>query len=225
MGSPTNEVERSPGEGPERVVNVSRFVMGKYEVTQAQWRAVMGTNPSNFTGDNLPVETVSWDEAREFCRRLNARLGLSGGNGYRLPSEAEWEYAARAGTTTPFAFGETINAEIVNFYGPGSYGNAPVGIWRGRTVEVGSLGVANSWGLFEMHGNVWEWCEDDWHDNYNGAPINGMSWVETPRAASRVIRGGAWGNAATSCRAAYRRWSSPEQLDAGLGFRLSRTLP
>jgi formylglycine-generating enzyme required for sulfatase activity len=116
--------------------------MGKYEVTQAQWRAAHGTNPSYFTGDNRPVEQVSWDDAQQFCQQLNARLGLSGSNAYRLPTEAEWEYAARAGTTTPFAFGATINADIVNYDGGYPYGGAPAGVYRGQTVNVGSLGVA-----------------------------------------------------------------------------------
>ena len=226
MGSPSNEDGRYSDEGPQRTVSVSQFVMGKYEVTQAQWRAVMGTNPSYFTGDTRPVEKVSWNEAQDFCRRLNERLGLSGANGYRLPTEAEWEYAARAGTTTPFAFGVTINAEIVNYNGGGPYGNAPVGVYREQTVNVGSLGVANGWGLNDMHGNVWEWVEDDYYDSYSGGPTDGRAWVEAPqRATNRVLRGGSWGGDAVLCRSAHRVWYAPGGRAGYVGFRLSRTLP
>jgi formylglycine-generating enzyme required for sulfatase activity/subtilisin family serine protease len=225
MGSPESEIGRGDHEGPQRVVNVDKFVIGKYEVTQSQWRAVMGTNPSYFNGDNLPVEQVSWDDVQEFCRRLNARLGLSGSTAYRLPSEVEWEYAARAGTTTPFTFGETINADIVNYYGNFPYGGAPVGIFRNKTLDVGSLGVANGWGLYDILGNVWEWCEDDWHDSYSGAPTNGSSWMDTTRATHSVIRGGSWYFNATLSRSAFRFGGTPDSRFNGLGFRLARTLP
>ena len=229
MGSPESEIGRwsftGHDEGPQRLVNLNSFVMGKYEVTQAQWRAVMQTNPANQVGDNLPVEQVSWDDAQEFCRRLNARLGLSGRTAYRLPSEAEWEYAARAGTTSPFAFGETINPEIVNYDGGFPYGNASVGINRGKTIIVGSLGVANGWGLYDMHGNVLEWCEDDWLASYNGAPVNGSAWAETPRGPNRVFRGGGWGSYAVFSRSATRYKNDPTIRPALLGFRLVRNLP
>ena len=157
MGSPSNEAGRVSDEGPQQTVSVRGFALGKYEVTQSQWRSVMGKSPSYFTGDNRPVERVSWNDVQEFCKKLNARLGLTGSNSYRLPTEAEWEYAARAGTTTPFGLGLTINAEIVNYIGPVPYGAAPPGVYRGETVNVGSLGVANRWGLYDMHGNVREW--------------------------------------------------------------------
>ncbi|NDD65464.1 MAG: formylglycine-generating enzyme family protein, partial [Acidobacteria bacterium] len=225
VGSPTAEGGRSSNEGPPRQVSIAGFAIGKHEVTQAQWRAVMGTNPSFFIGDNLPVEQVSWDDAREFCRRLNAQLGLTESNGYRLPSEAEWEYAARAGTTTPFAFGATINADIVNYFGPSPYGNAPTGILRNRTVNTGSLGVANGWGLFDLHGNVAEWCEDDYHSSYVGAPADGRPWVEVVRLANRIIRGGSWNEEAVFSRSASRGRAVPGSRNYGLGLRLARTLP
>ncbi|HWQ33392.1 MAG TPA: formylglycine-generating enzyme family protein, partial [Blastocatellia bacterium] len=138
MGSPASETDRDNNEGPQHRVTVPAFFMGRFEVTQAQWRAVMGGDPSYFKGDKLPVESVSWNEAKEFCARLKEKTGRA----YRLPSEAEWEYAARAGTTTPFAFGETITPEIVNYDGNYPYASAPKGEYRVKTVPVGSLGVA-----------------------------------------------------------------------------------
>ena len=227
MGSPDNEAGRFPDEGPQRQVTINEFVMGKYEVTQGQWRAVTGSNPSSFAGDSFPVERVSWNEAKEFCRLLNQKLGLNEINGYRLPSEAEWEYAARAGTTTQFAFGVTISTEIANYYGASRYGNSQFGVYRDRAVRVGSLGVANGWGLFDMHGNVSEWCEDDYHNSYGrpGAPVNGTPWVDSPRAAFRMFRGGGWVDHAVFLRAADRRSYLPGYRTDGLGFRLVRTLP
>ncbi|NBO65073.1 MAG: tandem-95 repeat protein, partial [Acidobacteria bacterium] len=225
MGSPTTEPRRQGIEGPTRQVTVGAFAMGKYEVTQAQWRAVMGTNPSFFTGENLPVEQVTWEEAREFCRRLNTLLGLSSANGYRLPSEAEWEYSARTVTDTPFSFGLTISAEIANYFGTLPYGNAPAGILRNRTVNVGSLNVANSWGLNEMNGNVAEWCEDDYHSSYVGAPEDGRPWVDPVRGSNRITRGGGWSDEAVLCRSASRGRSAPGNRFYALGFRLARTVP
>jgi eukaryotic-like serine/threonine-protein kinase len=220
MGSMNGNSE----EKPQRQVTLGDLWMGKYEVTQAQWRAVMGTNPSDFKGGDLPVEQVSWDDAREFCRRLNAKFGLSEAEGYRLPSEAEWEYAARAGSRSEFAFGETVTPEIVNYDGNYPYGGAPKGINREKTVTVGSLGVANAWGLFDLHGNVQEWCEDDWHDSYQGAPVDGRAWVDISRRAPiRAVRGGHWYGAAMPCRSAFRYGNSPNQRIDYLGFRLCRT--
>jgi formylglycine-generating enzyme required for sulfatase activity len=225
MGSPDTEVGRWSHEGPRRRVDVNGFVMGRYEVTQAQWRAVMGTDPSFFKGNNLPVERVSWDDAQEFCRRLNEKLGLTGASRYRLPSEAEWEYAARAGTATPFAFGQTVNAEIVNYYGPEPYGNAPAGVFRRQSINAGSLEVANAWGLYDMHGNTYEWCEDDYHESYSGGPTDGRAWVDSQRASDRVIRGGGWYYLSAYCRSAFRIMHAPGGSYDYVGFRLSRTLP
>jgi eukaryotic-like serine/threonine-protein kinase len=211
-------------EKPRHQATAPDFWIGKFELTQAQWRAVMGTNPSDFKGDDLPVENVSWEDAKEFCRRLNARLGLSEAEGYRLPTEAEWEYAARAGSKTEFAFGETINSEIVNYNGNLAYGEAPIGVHRERTVAVGSLGIANALGLFDLHGNVWEWCEDDWHSGYDGAPIDGGAWVNiSNRASYRVNRGGSWNSTATRCRSASRYGNAPGNRSGDLGFRLVRS--
>jgi formylglycine-generating enzyme required for sulfatase activity len=216
-------------EKPPHRVKVQPFAMGRYQVTQAQWRAVaafpkvkidLNPNPSRFKGDNLPVEQVSWEEAVEFCARLSQKTGKT----YRLPSEAEWEYAARAGTTAPFAFGETITPEIVNYDGNYPYAAAPKGKYRGETVEVGSLGVANGFGLYDMHGNVWEWCEDHWHDSYAGAPTDGSAWVDISADGSyRVLRGGGWNILAVLCRSANRGNVAPGYRSGILGFRLLRT--
>jgi formylglycine-generating enzyme required for sulfatase activity len=204
---------------PQHQVTVGDFYIGKYEVTQVQWFAVMGTNPSKFKGDNLPVENVSWDDAKEFCRRLNVKLGLNDAEGYRLPSEAEWEYAARAGSKTKFAFGDKIITKIVNH----TSGVFIHRTWK-TTVAVGSLGVANAWGLFDMHGNVREWCEDDWHRSYNGAPADGTAWVDiSNRAQERVIRGGSWNAPTVDCLSAFRGLHEPNHRWYDLGFRLVRT--
>ena len=164
MGSPTEESGHYEDEGPPREVTVRGYLIGRYEVTQRMWREVAGypkvgrelnPDPSRFKGEERPVENVSWEEVKEFIARLNSRLGLREGEGYRLPSEAEWEYAARAGTGTPYGFGETIDATIVNYDGNYPYGKGTKGEYRKGTVAVGSLGVANGWGLYDMHGNVW----------------------------------------------------------------------
>nr|MDQ3010847.1 formylglycine-generating enzyme family protein [Acidobacteriota bacterium] len=193
MGSPANEANRESDEDPQHPVTVSSFWMGKFEVTQQQWLAVMGkfTNEPGFRGDGLPVERVSWNDAQEFLKKLNTRSNLQG-KGYRLPTEAEWEYAARAGTTMPFAFGETITTKYVNF-------NSELK----KTIPVGSLGVANAFGLFDMHGNVWEWCED-WYGSYSSGEVTNPKGQNTGTA--RVLRGGSWIDLSWYCRAAIRYW-------------------
>jgi formylglycine-generating enzyme required for sulfatase activity len=208
---------------PQHRVSVNEFLMGRHEVTQRQWRAVMGELPpgmekveAKFKGDDKPVVAVSWDEAKQFIERL--------GNGYRLPSEAEWEYAARGGTSGAYGFGETITPEIVNFDGNYPAGSTKKGLNRNGPVAVGSLPFANAFGLYEMHGNVWEWCEDDWHENYAGAPTDGRPWIDPTRGSLRVVRGGGWFNNAVRCRSAYRIWDDPGSRYGALGFRLVRTL-
>ena len=169
MGAPTDEAESLDRERRQHLVKVPQFLMGRYAVTQAQWRVVasydlidqeLNPDPSDFKGDNRPVEKVSWEDAKEFCKRLSVKTGKD----YRLPSEAQWEYACRAGTKTPFHFGETITTELANYAGGYTYNDGPKGERRGETKDVGSF-PANDWGLYDMHGNVWEWCEDDWHDS------------------------------------------------------------
>ncbi len=215
MGSPSTETGRYNDEGPQHNVTVAPFFMGKYEVTQAQYQAVMGNNPSKFKGAKRPVEQVTWDEAVEFCRKLTQKTGKT----YRLPSEAEWEYACRAGTTTPFYFGDTITPDLVNYDGNNPYGSAPKGLYRGKTTDVGSF-PPNSFGLYDMHGNVWEWCSDKYHDNYSGAPTDGSSW-EIGGSEYRVLRGGSWLNLAVYCRCAHRYGSSAGNRNSNLGFRVA----
>jgi formylglycine-generating enzyme required for sulfatase activity len=196
-------------ERPVRTVSVPEFYLGQFPITQAQWRAVIAFPKveidlvdgfSTFVDDNRPVDSVSWPEAIEFCARLSKRTGKT----YRLPSEAEWEYACRAGTQTDYAFGGTINPIIVNYDGNHPFGKAPVGIFRGCTVEVGLLGRANRLGLFDMHGNVYEWCADEWHDNYEGSPEDGTAWCSGNGAGYRVVRGGSWAHTAETCRSSDR---------------------
>jgi formylglycine-generating enzyme required for sulfatase activity len=220
MGSTESDAEKPPHQ-----VTVSSFYMGKYEVTQAQWRAVaklpkvardLNSDPSNFKSDNLPVEQVSWDDAVEFCARLSRATGRT----YRLPTEAEWEYACRAGTTTPFAFGESIAPQVVNYDGNYPYAQAPKGTFRETTTPVGFMGVANAFGLYDMHGSVWEWCMDYWHENYNGAPTDGRAWETAGDTRYRVLRGGSWNDSAYYCRSAHRLRASPDYRFILIGFRV-----
>ncbi|MBD2312078.1 SUMF1/EgtB/PvdO family nonheme iron enzyme [Desertifilum sp. FACHB-1129] len=218
MGSPETEAERDSDENPQHWVTVPAFYMGQYAVTQAQYQAVMGNNPSRFQGSDRPVERVSWNDAVEFCHKLSQRTGQR----YRLPSEAEWEYACRAGTTTPFHFGETITPDLVNYDGNYSYDKAPIGKYRQETTPVGHFGVANAFGLYDMHGNVWEWCQDVWHKNYHGAPTDGRAWESGGDLSSRLLRGGSWGYFARSCRSASRYRGASGFRYNGIGFRVVR---
>ncbi|PSB16577.1 Sulphatase-modifying factor protein [filamentous cyanobacterium Phorm 46] len=208
MGSPATESGIYDSESPQHQVTVPTLYAGKYPITQAQYEAVMGNNPSYFMGEKRPVESVSWHEAVAFCRKLSEKTGKI----YRLLSQAEWEYACRAGTTTPFYFGNTITPDLVNYNGNYPYGAAPKGLARGTTMDVGSF-PPNPFGLYDMHGEVWEWCSDKWHINYDGAPIDGSSW-ETGTSNCRVLRGGSWYNYAVFCRAARR-----DCLCAGHSYR------
>ena len=221
MGSPKDEKEREfwkkGTESPQHRVTVPSFFMGKYQVTQAQWQAIMGENPSRFKGENCPVEKISWEEAVKFCQRLSEKTSKT----YRLPSEAEWEYACRAGTTTPFYFGDTITTELVNYNGNYPYASAPKGVYRKKTTDVGSF-PPNAFGLYDMHGNVWEWCTDPWHDNYNGAPTDGSVWEKGGSGSLFVLRGGSWGSSARGARTAYRVGNEPTNRNFNVGLRLAR---
>ncbi|MBD2442445.1 SUMF1/EgtB/PvdO family nonheme iron enzyme [Dolichospermum sp. FACHB-1091] len=218
MGSPENEAERYSNEGPQHQVTVPAFFMAKYELTQAQYQAIMGSNPSQFKGNNRPVERVSWNDAVTFCQRLSQKTGKN----YRLPSEAEWEYACRAGTTTPFYFGESITADLVNYNGNSTYGSAPKGQNRQQTTDVGSF-PPNAFGLYDMHGNVWEWCLDDYIDNYSDAPKDGSAL--TGRSSYNMLRGGSWFFLPRFCRSASRHvfpWDVRDYVILGsqFGFRV-----
>ncbi len=291
MGSSETESGRDKHESPQHLVTVAPFFMSKYPVTQAQWRIVaalpqinrpLPPDPADFKGDNRPVERVSWHEAIEFCARLTQLTGRE----YRLPSEAEWEYACRAGTTTPFYFGETATTELANYDGHFIYSSDPVpptcspeekpkdnpedpppvtcpssgfgyspsysspvtspapsfgyssnhqisikenrfsfqGKYRGKsreqTTQVWSFQTANAFGLYDMHGNVWEWCADHWHDNYEGVPLDGSAWLSGDENQYRVMRGGSWINYPELCRAASRAKGLPYDLSYYIGFRV-----
>ncbi|MEH2457491.1 SUMF1/EgtB/PvdO family nonheme iron enzyme [Nostoc sp.] len=212
MGLPEGEGYSS--KKPQHEVKVQPFFMGKYLVTQAQWQAVtslpqvnreLKPDPSYFKGENRPVEGVSWFEAVEFCDRLSHYTGKS----YHLPSEAEWEYACRAGTTAPFHFGETITSELANYNANYTYGGGVKGRYQEQTTEVGSFEVANAFGLYDMHGNVLEWCLDDWHNNYEDAPTDGSTWFDDndnlyQKQGYAVLRGGSWVSSPEGCRSAFR---------------------
>jgi formylglycine-generating enzyme required for sulfatase activity len=226
MGSPEDEPERSDDEGPQHEVTLGSIFMAQTPITQAQWRAVAGwqkleralkPDPSKFKGANRPVEQVSWLDAIEFCRRLSQRTGQR----YGLPSEAQWEYACRAGSTTPFHCGATLTPDLANYDGNYVYGNSPKGTYREQTTEVASF-PANGWGLHDMHGNVWEWCADHWHDSYNFAPGDDQPW-HIPAAADdepRLLRGGSWVIPPRDCRSAYRFNNHPDFRFNCIGFRV-----
>ena len=211
MGSPEDEGKDS--EKPQHEVTVQPFFMGKYPITQAQYQQVMSKNPSNFKGDERPVECVTWDEAEEFCQRLSKHTGTE----YRLPTEAEWEYACRAGTTTPFHFGETITTDLANYDGNYIYANESKGEYREQTTSVGSFSP-NAFGLYDMHGQVWEWCQDNWHDNYEGAPKDGSPWL-SGFSTTKVMRGGSWAYNPGVCRSACRFYLASGFRDVDIGFR------
>ena len=230
MGSPETEAGRADDEGPQHDVTVPSFFISRYPVTQAQWRAVaalpqvnreLDPDPANFKGDDHPVETVSWYDAVEFCERLTQATKCL----YRLPSEAEWEYACRAGTTTPFYFGKTLTDEIANYNASVTYAEEPKGKKSKTTTPVDHFGIANAFGLSDMHGNVLEWCQDYWHDNYEKAPKDGSAWLTDNEEARRVIRGGSWGLNPRNCRSAYRDLNTPDYRYLNIGFRLCCSAP
>ncbi|BAZ13372.1 serine/threonine protein kinase [Calothrix sp. NIES-4071] len=214
MGSPENEEQSLDFERPQHQITIPSFFIGKFAITQQQYQAITGKNPSCFSGAKRPVEKVSWHDAVNFCAKISQKTGKN----YRLPSESEWEYACRAGTVTPFHFGETITTELANYRGNYTYGSAPKGEYREETTNVGSF-PANQFGLYDMHGLVWEWCQDNWHDNYNGAPSNGNAWLDNDNYC-RLLRGGSWRSYPYDCRSAFRDLSNPDVDPYSFGFRV-----
>ncbi|MDX2244920.1 MAG: formylglycine-generating enzyme family protein [Leptolyngbyaceae cyanobacterium bins.302] len=228
MGSPRVEEGSLDREKPQHKVKVASFFLGKFPVTQAQWEAVaelpkakrdLMKNPSTFKGGNLPVECISWHDAVEFCERLTLKTGRN----YRLPSESEWEYACRAGTTTAFHFGDAISSEFANYRDLVSYGNNSKRLYRGETTPVGYFNFANSFGLYDMHGNVFEWCLDYWHDNYEKAPNYSGAWTIEGRDSLHILRGGSWNELPIECRSAYRHRDHPNGKYFFVGFRVACT--
>jgi formylglycine-generating enzyme required for sulfatase activity len=222
MGSHDSEDGRKPYETQHEVTICQNFYMGATEVTQAQWQKVMGNKPSQFEGDELPVENISWDKAIEFCKRLSEMPEeIKAGRKYRLPTEAEWEYACRAGTTTPFHFGIQLNGRQANCDGTAPYGTDSIGPYLKETTVVGTY-RANAWGLYDMHGNVFEWCSD-WYGEYPSGSATDPSGPAT--GSDRVIRGGFWECYAVNCRSASRSMLAPLNRVNGVGFRLVLSLP
>ena len=254
MGSPPEEPERSDDEGPQHEVTLESFFISQTPITQAQWREVAGwqpspaerwgrdlnSDPSHFQNregqaegevrlfeaeantDNRPVENVSWLDAMEFCNRLSQRTGRT----YSLPSESQWEYACRAGTTAPFHFGDMISPELANYDGNYAYADGHQGVYRKQTTPVGMF-PANAWGLHDMHGNVWEWCLDEWHESYEGAPIDGRAWGDAAEGEKskesvkiKLLRGGSWYSLPRYCRSASRFHGRPGDANFCVGFRV-----
>ncbi len=237
-----------PDEHPQHSVRVPPFYLGRHPVTQEQWQATMGRlRRCRGLGARRPVDRVSWRDARDFCEQLSRKTGRA----YRMPSEAEWEYACRAGTTTPFHCGRTITTDLANYVGEHTYLREPKGLYRHGSTDVGSF-PANAFGLCDMHANVWEWCADAWHDDYSGAPTDGGAWARGPAGrvslapgvsagrppeastvaadsvgggptAERVLRGGCWHDPPDLCRSAARLKQAPDQGEDFFGFRVALT--
>ena len=216
MGSPDKEEWHRPEEVLHHVVLTKAFYMATTEVTQRQWKELMGTNPSFSEGDDLPVDTVTWVKAAEFCRRLSEKENKR----YRLPTEAEWEYACRAGTTTPFHTGETISTDQANYDGNHTYAGGKKGVFREQSTEVGSL-APNAWGLHDMHGNLWEWCAD-WYGEYPRDEVRDPTGPA--QGERRITRGGCWINFPAVCRSANRGSMEPVSWNFHCGFRVVREL-
>lgn len=215
MGSADHDPQRFGDEGPQNVVSIAPFYLGRVLITQSQWQQIMGNNPSSFKGAKRPVEQVSWIDVMEFCQRLSDRTQRP----YRLPSEAEWEYACRAGTTTPFHFGASITSDLANYDRNQAHDSGPQGQYRKQTTEVGSF-PANAFGLYDMAGNLWEWCQDTWHSSYHNAPKNGSAWEEED-SSYRILRGGAWIYSPRYCRSAARYYVSQDCSNFYIGFRVA----
>jgi formylglycine-generating enzyme required for sulfatase activity len=231
MGS--SESKPSMNEQPVHSVTIQPFWISKYTITKSQWKSVASLPtvnhalkklPSRSGSADHPVVQVSWYEAVEFCERLSRKTGHI----YRLPSESEWEFSCRAGTSTPFHFGETLTSDFANYDGSILYRSEKKSIHQGKLLKVGSFPFANLFGLFDMHGNVWEWCLDHWHESYDEAPIDGSAWVEfgnNLNRSRRIIRGGSWRNEPYLCRSAYRTSNNADDTACNnIGFRVVREI-
>lgn len=214
MGSRPNT--GSPDETPQHFVSIKSFLLGKFLVTQRQWKAIMSKlPPCRFKGDDLPVERVAWEDAQKFCRRLAQKTG----NAYRLPSETEWEYACRAGTTTPFSFGETLTIAVARFNGMHTFREEPPGQYPHVTSPGGTF-PPNVFGVYDMHGNLWEWCADNWLDDYSSSPRDNSSY-QNKDSRYRVARGGSWHEPPGLCRSAARLKVLQTDADEVMGFRVA----
>jgi len=232
MGSPDNESERNDDE-TQHTAHLSPFLLSSTETTQQQWNAIESYNPSKHVGDKFPVEMVSWFEAVDFCNKLSLKEGLTPvyrvvnrltsadleANGYRLPTEAEWEYACRAGSSEPFFTGADIQVSQANYNGKYQYRNGPASLFRNQTVEAGSL-PANAFGFYEMHGNVYEWC----HDGFGPYATGDVYDPAGPLMANRVDRGGSYLDEPKYLRSAYRNYQEPQLRGEYLGFRVARNV-
>lgn len=224
MGSPASEEGHNDDEGPVREVSVPAFAAGRYEVTVAEYKACVdaGACPSvregGFGGGSRPVTFVSWEEGQAYARWLSGKTGKT----YRLLSEAEWEYAARAGTTTPFSFGATVSPAQANYNATNAYAGGPTGEWRRMSLPVGSF-APNAFGLFDMHGNVREWVEDSYFEYYIRQPVDGSAYSMSP-GSDRVFRGGSWEKGPHPMRSAFRDSTSPTDRGKDIGLRIARAL-
>jgi formylglycine-generating enzyme required for sulfatase activity len=233
MGSDTSkdcrydyENRQVRSENPIHQVKISPFLMGRYTITQQQYQSIMGDNPSHFRGDSRPVEMISWEDAVKFCQKLSEYTGKQ----YTLPSESQWEYACRSSTNTPFYFGEDISPDLANYHyhyeQPNyiiSHNHSSIGKhqYRGETTDVGSF-PPNAFGLYDMHGNVEEWCRDTWHENYNrgDAPTDDKAWIDNYNPYEHPYRGGSWGSVPSYCRSAVRTKGSALLTSNTIGFRV-----
>ncbi len=214
MGSPVGQGYAD--EHPQHRVNVPPFLLGKCLITQEQWQLLMGRHVGRFSGATCPVENVPWHAAVRFCERLSGRTGRH----YHLPSEAQWEYACRAGTGGPFTFGATLTTDVANYNGEYLYRAERKGPYR-HTPTKGGTFPPNAFGVCDMHGNLWEWCADHWHNSYEGAPTDGRAWVTDGETAYRVTRGGSWHDTPDVCRSAARLRVLADEGDEMTGFRVA----
>jgi formylglycine-generating enzyme required for sulfatase activity len=217
MGSPRHY--GNADEHPQHLVTIKSFLMSRFLITQAQWKAIIGKlPPCRFKGDQLPIERASWEEAQKFCQLLSKKKDKN----YHLPNEAQWEYACRAGSNLPFSFGATLTTELANYVGEHTYRQESPGVYRHCTTKQGIF-PPNAFGLFDMHGNLWEWCADNWLDDYSAAPRDGSAY-QSRNSTYRVARGGSWHEPPENCRSATRICFLQSEADEVIGFRVVCTI-